>query len=131
MRVAFATDNGTEFTKEHFGSARYYLIYEYDEKNGTLKFIEKVENLTGEEEKHGDEKKAKNVMEFMERLGVKAFVGFAMGPNIVFIRKRFVPVISRIKKIEEAIKKIDMEIVEKEARKPEGIERNIVYIKLS
>jgi len=129
MRVAFATDDGIQFTKEHFGSAKYYLIYEYDFGARKFKFIEKVENDTGEEEKHGDEKKAKNVMQFMEKLGVKAFVGYAMGPNIVFIRKKFVPVISRIKKIEDAIKKIDMEMVKKEAEKKEG-DKNIIYVRL-
>jgi len=127
MRFAFATDDGIEFTREHFGSAKCYLIYECDE-NKNFKFVEKVENCTGEEEKHGDEKKARNVMKFMEERNVKVFVGAAMGPNIVFIRKRFVPVISRIKRIEEAIEKIDVDEIEKEAEKPEGVKRKVIYI---
>ncbi len=129
MRIAIATDNDIEFTKEHFGSAKYYLIYEYDFLEKKIKFIKKVENRTGEEEKHGDEKKAKNVIDFMNKLGVKVFVGAAMGPNIVFIRKKFVPVISRISKIEEAIKKLDVERIKSEMDKPEGMEREIIYIK--
>ena len=129
MRVAFATDNGIEFTKEHFGSAKYYLIYEYDFNAQKFKFVKKVENLTGDEEEHADETKAKKVINFMEELNIKAFVGYAMGPNIIFIRKKFVPVISRIKKIEEAIKKLNVEEIKSEAEKPIGVERKIVYIR--
>ncbi len=126
MKFAFATDDGESFTKEHFGSAKYYLIYDYN-SNKNLEFIEKIENTTGEEEKHGDEEKARRVMSLMMSKGVKIFVAQIMGPNITIIRKRFVPVISRISSIDETIKKMNFDEIISEASK-EG-DKRIIYVK--
>ncbi len=125
MKFAFATDDGENFTREHFGSAEYYLIYEYDGEE--LKFMERIANTTGEEEKHGDEEKARRVMNLMRDKAIKVFVASVMGPNITIIRKRFVPVISRINNIEEAIKRMNFDEIAEEARR-EG-EKRIIYIR--
>jgi predicted Fe-Mo cluster-binding NifX family protein len=37
IKLACGTDNGTEFTNEHFGSSKYFLIYEFDLYSGRRK----------------------------------------------------------------------------------------------
>ncbi len=71
---------------------------------GTL--LKVLKNTTPEEEFHGDPKKARAIGQILGKEGVQVLVGFAMGPNIVRIRKRFVPVISRCQSIEDSIKEI-------------------------
>jgi hypothetical protein len=59
IKLACGTDNGTEFTNVHFGSSKFFLIYEFGLEIKGLRFLKKIENSTPEEEKHGDTKKAK------------------------------------------------------------------------
>ena len=93
VQIACGTDDGKELTREHFGSAKYYLVYILDSETKEVNLMKKIENITAEEERHGDPKKAKSVSQLMR--GIEVLVGLAMGPNIVRIRKSFVPVISR------------------------------------
>jgi len=95
IKLACGTNNGNEFTNEHFGSSKYFLIYEFDLETKDLRFLERIENSTPEEEKHGDIKKAKSVSELLKNVFI--LVAFRYGPNIVRIRKRFIPIISRKK----------------------------------
>ena len=97
IKVAIATDDGKTLTAEHFGSAKHYLIYSFDLNNGELNYLNKIDNTTREEETHGDPEKAKEVSALFADTPV--LVSFAMGPNIIRIRKKFVPVISREKDI--------------------------------
>jgi len=104
IKLACGTDNGTEFTNEHFGSSKYFLIYDFDLEAKDLRFIKRIVNSSQEEEKHGDIKKAKSVSELLKNVFV--FAAFRYGPNIIRIKKRFVPIISREKNIEKTLYKI-------------------------
>ena len=128
IKIAFGTDDGKELTKEHFGSAKYYLVYALDTKTKEISFIKKMDNKTPEEEKHGDPKKAKEVSQLMK--DTKVLVGLVMGPNIIRMRKKFVPVISREKNIEKAIELLKNKIAEigKELKKPEGEDKEVIYL---
>jgi len=106
IKLACGTDNETEFTNEHFGSSKYFLIYEFDLETKDLKFLKRIENSTQEEEKHGDIKKAKSVSELLKNIFV--FAAFRYGPNIIRIKKRFVPIVSREKNIEKTLYKIKL-----------------------
>jgi predicted Fe-Mo cluster-binding NifX family protein len=129
IKLACATDDRINFTKEHFGEAKTYLIYEMNLENGELKFLEERKNTSSEEETHGDPKKAKEISDLLN--DIQVLVAFAMGPNVVRMRKRFVPIISRILKIQDALEKIKpiKEEIKKEIEKPKGEDREIIFIK--
>jgi len=129
IKLACGTNNGTGFTNEHFGSSKYFLIYEFDLETKDLRFLERIENSTPEEEKHGDIKKAKSVSELLKNVFI--LVAFRYGPNIVRIRKRFIPIISREKNIEKTLYKIKLlsNKIKSEIEKEKGIDKGIIYIK--
>jgi len=129
IKLACGTDNETEFTNEHFGSSKYFLIYEFDLETKDLKFLKRIENSTQEEEKHGDIKKAKSVSELLKNIFV--FAAFRYGPNIIRIKKRFVPIVSREKNIEKTLYKIKLlsNKIKSEIEKEKGIDKEIIYIK--
>jgi predicted Fe-Mo cluster-binding NifX family protein len=133
IKLACGTDNKTEFTNGHFGSSKYFLIYEFDLETKDLKFLKRIENCTQEEEKHGDIKKAKSVSELLKNVFV--LVAFRYGPNIIRIKKRFVPkfvhIISREKNIEKTLNKVKLysNKIKSEIEKEKGIDKGIIYIK--
>jgi predicted Fe-Mo cluster-binding NifX family protein len=129
--LACGTDNKIDFSVEHFGSAKYFLFYEFDLEKKNIVFLKSINNYTlpEEEEKHGDLKKAKSVSELLENVSV--FVANKYGPNIKRIKKRFVPIISREKNIEKTlsrIKKINRQI-KTEVEKENRLDKNIIFIK--
>ena len=129
--LACGTDNKIDFSVEHFGSAKYFLFYEFDLEKKNIVFLKSINNYTlqKEEEKHGDLKKAKSVSELLENVSV--FVANKYGPNIKRIKKRFVPIISREKNIEKTlsrIKKINRQI-KTEVEKENRLDKNIIFIK--
>ena len=99
MRIAFASNDGMLLADSHFGDAKYFYIYEINGKEYI--FVEKRENTTGEELEHGDEKKAQSIMNILR--DVHVLVGYRMGPNINRIKKHFLPIVSRHKRIERNI----------------------------
>ena len=130
IKLACGTDNGTEFTDKHFGSSKYFLIYEFNLETKDLRFLKRIENSTPEEE-HGDIKKAKSVSELLKSVFV--LIAFRYGPNIIRIKKRFVPIISREKNIEKTLNKVKLFSnkikSEIEIEKEKGIDKEIIYIK--
>ena len=111
VKIACGTDDEINFTNKHFGSAKLYLLFELNLKDSSIKEIGRIMNTSIEERKHGDPKKAASVSEMLK--DVQVLVGFAMGPNIIRMRKRFVPIISRernIKKSMEMVSKLSGEI---------------------
>jgi predicted Fe-Mo cluster-binding NifX family protein len=128
IKLACGTDNKTEFSNEHFGSSKYFLIYDFDLETKDLRFLKRMENSTQEEE-HGDIKKAKSVSELLENVFV--LVAFRYGPNIIRIKNRFVPIISREKNIEKTLNKVKLcsNKIKSEIKKEKGIDKEIIYIK--
>ena len=129
IKLACGTDNETEFTNGHFGSSKYFLIYDFDLETKDLRFLKRIENSTQEEEKHGDIKKAKSVSELLKSVFV--LIAFRYGPNIIRIKKRFVPIISREKNIEKTLNKVKLcsNNIKSEIEKEKGIDKEIIYIK--
>ena len=129
IKLACGTDNETEFTNGHFGSSKYFLIYDFDLETKDLRFLKRIENSTQEEEKHGAIKKAKSVSELLKNVFV--LVAFRYGPNIIRIKKRFVPIISREKNIEKTLNKVKFfsNKIKSEIEKEKGIDKEIIYIK--
>jgi len=93
------------------------------------RFLKRIENSTQEEEKHGAIKKAKSVSELLKNVFV--LVAFRYGPNIIRIKKRFVPIISREKNIEKTLNKVKLfsNKIKSEIEKEKGIDKDIIYIK--
>ena len=129
IKLACGTDNKTEFSNEHFGSSKYFLIYDFDLETKDLRFLKRIENSTQEEEKHGDIKKAKSVSELLENVFV--LVALRYGPNIIRIKKRFLPIISREKNIEKTLNKVKFysNKIKSEIEKEKGIDKEIIFIK--
>jgi len=129
IKLACGTDNETEFTNGHFGSSKYFLIYDFDLETKDLRFLKRIENSTQEEEKHGDIKKVKSVSELLKNVFV--LVAFRYGPNIIRIKKRFIPIISREKNIEKTLNKVKLcsNKIKSEIEKEKGIDKEIIYIK--
>jgi predicted Fe-Mo cluster-binding NifX family protein len=129
IKLACGTDNETEFTDGHFGSSKYFLIYDFDLETKDLRFLKRIENSTQEEEKHGDIKKAKSVSELLKNVSV--LVAFRYGPNIIRIKRRFVPIISREKNIEKILNQVKLcsNKIKSEMEKEKGIDKEVIYIK--
>lgn len=129
IKLACGTDNETEFTNGHFGSSKYFLIYDFDLETKDLRLLKKIENSTQVEEKHGDIKKAKSVSELLKNVFV--LVAFRYGPNIIRIKKKFVPIISREKNIEKTLNKVKLysNKIKSEIEKEKGIDKGIICIK--
>ena len=104
IKIACATDDNFNFSKEHFGSASKYLVYSLNLDNKEIKFLKEIKNITSEERKHGDPNKAKAVSEILKEIDV--LINSVFGPNIVNMRKNFVSVVSRERNIEKALKKL-------------------------
>ena len=112
---AIGTDDNEKIkSDDHVGMSNYFQIWRYSQ--GELSFQEKRENVKYKEDEtriHGDPGKAEATASALK--GVDVLVGKMMGPNIVRLSSKFVPVITRepeIKKSVEMIKTNINEIVE-------------------
>ncbi len=104
VKIACATDDGVNFSQEHLGSAKKFLIYEFDLLNGTVTPVGEVGNITPQEKTHGDPEKARSISELLG--GVDVLFGFAFGPNMVRMRRKFVPILSKERNIKSALEKL-------------------------
>ncbi len=104
IKVAFATDDGSNFINRHFGDARFYDIYEIE--GNQANYLKRVDNTTEEEEIHADPKKAKGIANLLLEENVSVVISKIFGPNIKRIRKKFVCVVMKDNDISEGIQKI-------------------------
>ena len=102
--IAFASNDSKNFTKEHFGEAKEYLIYEVSKIDSKL--IETIANRSPEEKMHGDPNKAKGVAHLLKPFNVQILVNKAFGRNITKMQQKFVVIISSTLIIDEAINNI-------------------------
>ncbi|RLE73390.1 MAG: dinitrogenase iron-molybdenum cofactor biosynthesis protein [Thermoprotei archaeon] len=117
MRIAFGTDDGKTLAKKHCGASRYFKIYEILEKKAV--FIETRENTSGSEKIHGDPNKAKKISEILKDVDV--LIGYTFGPNLRRIKKKFLPIVSRYREIDENIEiiKRNLNLIREELRREE------------
>lgn len=112
LTFAIGTDDGKIVKQgDHIGESSYFSIWDYS--NGEMAFREKRENIKYEEDEklsHGDPEKAKKVASVLE--GVNVIAGKIIGPNVVRMKKKYVPVIVREPSIEKAIEIIKENINE-------------------
>ncbi len=124
LKVAVGTDDNKKFTNEHFGDSKYFLIYNWDDDG--IHLVEERKNIKFDEETHGDAKKASHISNQLKDVNV--LMAKVFGPNIVRIRKNYVPVVSRIDIIEEALNLLNsrkeeiLENIEKEG------DKDIIYL---
>jgi predicted Fe-Mo cluster-binding NifX family protein len=105
--IAFATDDGQNLSREHFGEAKKYIIYEITKVSSEL--VQTITNISPEEKMHGDPNKAKGVAHLLKPFKVKVLVNKAFGRNIVKMQQKFVVVLSQNDTIEKAINAIQKE----------------------
>ena len=125
FRIACATDDGKHLIDRHFGDAEQYLIYDLT-KHGKITQVGAIANTSEEETKadneiHGDPEKAASVKELLQQEGVQVLLSQAFGPNIVRIKKHFVPVVSNTAAIQTALKQVSntWKLLTKEWKRPE------------
>ena len=99
MIVAVSTDDGKNLTKEHFGDGKIFQIYEVSERG--IKLLKIIKNETGEEDEHGDIKKARQISQILNDMDI--LLGFRFGPNIMRIKRKFLPVVSRDRNIKDSL----------------------------
>lgn len=98
IKVAAGTDDGVNLTREHFGDAQQYHIYEVS-RDGNYKLVEIRENTTlpleEEDELHGDPRKFRAVEQLLRDVDI--FLARAMGPNFLRVRDEspYIPFIVR------------------------------------
>lgn len=128
LSIACGSDDGVNFTNEHFGSAKFYLLYSLNLNTGSIKYTKKLANTSVSETFHGDPAKASSVSELLD--GVQVIVGLAMGSNVVRMRKRFVPVISREKNIKLALEKLKgkLDSIRENLDIPTGKDKSLIFI---
>ena len=127
FKIACGTDDEKTFCLDHFGDSKYFLVYEVDSETRDINFLEKIENHSEEEKIHGDPVKAGNISETLK--DIEVLVAFAMGPNIIRMRKRFIPVISSEKNISKSLEKFKKYITEiKIELEKEQKDKNILYL---
>ena len=102
--VAFATDDKQNLTKEHFGEAKKYLVYEITKSNSEL--LNTVRNESPEEKMHGDPNKAKGVAHLLKPLKVQVLVNKAFGRNITRMQQKFVVILSNNMSIDKTIQEL-------------------------
>ncbi len=118
MRVAISTENEIQMTRDHFGEGTLFLIYEINREGYIL--LEKRENSTLSEDEHGSEEKARDIASILRDVDV--LLGFQFGPNILRIKDRFLPVVSRENHIDVALRLFfkNYMYVERELHSPRG-----------
>ena len=126
MIVACGTDDGKNFTRNHFGDSKLFLIYKLDESGFSL--VEKIANNSPEEEHHGDPVKAGFIGKLLKQHEVQGIFAFAMGPNIVRMRKNFLPIISRTENINEALKLLQKRVAELEEKFKKQGDKEVIYV---
>jgi hypothetical protein len=126
LKLVCATDDGINFSKEHFGSAKIYLFYSLNLDYGEIKFLKEIKNITPDEKKHADSKKAKAVSDILS--DAQIVINLVFGPNIARIRKKFIPIISKEDNIDKSLEKIkDLSDKIRLALKQTG-DKDILYI---
>lgn len=98
--AAFGLKDDYELTDKHFGGFVYLDIFEIQE-NGIRK-LKRIENVKIEERTHGGPKKVTKTWDLLKEANV--LIAFGMGPNILRIKRNFVPVIANSKNIKEVKK---------------------------
>ena len=131
LKIACATDDGVHFYDGHFGDAQKYIIYDFTSEKYSK--IGKIPNLSIEEKFHGDLKKAQSITTIMKKQGIEVLVNRQFGPNIVRIRKKFLPVIVSDDEIDIAMGKILQRYEEMkrtfDSVQDESDEYKIIYIR--
>ncbi len=124
--AAFGLKSENQLTDKHFGDSLFFDIYAITE-SGFLK-VKRVENPKVEEKVHADPKKAKKIGKLLSEAGV--LVAFRMGPNILRMKKTFVPVIVNSTNLNEALNCImrNLDLIKQELKK-QG-EKNYITLKV-
>ena len=112
LNIAIGTDDQRIIKEDdHVGMSKYFQVWNYSE--GKLNLIETRENSKYVEDEgriHGDSKKAKATASVLTDIDV--LVGKMMGPNVEILKNKFILVIIREPKIDNALRIIDKNINE-------------------
>lgn len=128
LHIACATDNGQDFSPNHFGAAKAYRIFACDTDAGSLEELAGFSNIPFAEEAHGSDAKAQHMGQQLKAHKIQAIVAWAIGANIKKMRLKFVPVLSRVRNIDQALQNLNLQALAQEAAKAPGESREIITI---
>lgn len=126
IKLVCATDDGINFSKEHFGSVKKYLVYSLNLDNGEIQLLKEIKNITPDEKSHADPEKAKAVSDILR--GAQVLINLVFEPNIVRIRKKFIPIISRENNINKSLEKIKEILKKIKSALNQTGDKDILYI---
>lgn len=105
IKLAVGVKDLKSLSNSHFGDSNFYLIYEMNIDNKKIVQVDTIENKTLEYEEdevlHGDPKKASKVSVLLK--DVTVVMAHVFGPNIMKIKKKFIPIISKEKNLQLAM----------------------------
>ena len=103
--AACATDiHGKTYIDRHFGNAETYAIYQISQER--FEYITSLPNTSEEERVHADPKKAGSISKILKEAHVQILIAKKFGPNIVRVKKHFIPIIVNVAPIEEGLQKV-------------------------
>ncbi|WP_319416346.1 NifB/NifX family molybdenum-iron cluster-binding protein [Marispirochaeta aestuarii] len=133
--VACGTDSedGSFFTKNHFGESRWYDIWRVS-PSGAAEKIERIPNPAsqaneGSHEPGHDEKKPGKIAPVLKEKGVSVIMGRSIGANVVRMRRKFAVVVSRSEKTDEALAEIRKRLSEVQELLDAGEERGHMILR--
>lgn len=126
--IACATDDGQDFSPNHFGDAKRYRVFACQPETGSREEVEGFANIPFAEQAHGSGAKAQHMGQQLKAHKVQVIAAWAIGSNIKKMRLKFVPVLSRVHNIDQAMQALDLQAVAIEARKEPGESREVIKI---
>jgi predicted Fe-Mo cluster-binding NifX family protein len=133
--VAFATSDGFEIPRAHFGEARRYEIYRISSES-TMWLDSVVNPKNGERddqenhEHHANRNgRGSGIGRLLSLHGVQVMVSRAFGQNIVRMRQKFLPVKIDAEELDSAINLLQTEWDEVRMRWSQGAERKHLVLK--
>lgn len=110
MRIAFAMNQQHQLPDTHFGDARYFAIYQWE--NNRLQHIETIENTQLEDKfhQHGDADKGEAIVDLLQQHRVNVVVSKQFGKNITRIKRHFLPILVNSDNLEESTHKVALHI---------------------
>jgi predicted Fe-Mo cluster-binding NifX family protein len=102
VKIAFATEDKKILYHDHFGDAQLYIVYDISKDD--IHYCGLINNTVKDQDKADIHEhhvhKAKMILSLFENEHINVLVNKAFGKNITRIRKKLLPVVSRVESID-------------------------------
>lgn len=103
MIFACGSNDGTTFSKTHFGDMNAFWLY--DVRDDEIVFIKSIRNsvLSTDETTHNHKQKAIDILSLLSTEQVDGLINLAFGPNIRVIANYVIPIVTKSESIIETL----------------------------